>query len=116
MADILIIDDDEDLAAILAAIVAQHGHAARTARNGREGLDRIREQRPDLLMLDLEMPRLAGPEMLRRLGPSERPIPFVLLSGAPGLSTVAQALGTPHYLAKPFSFEALVRTMERALA
>jgi DNA-binding NtrC family response regulator len=116
MADILIVDDDEDLAAIVAAIVTDQGHVARTARNGLEGLDRIRERRPDLLLLDLEMPRLAGPQMLRQLEPRDGPIPFVLLSGAPRLAAAAEALGTPHYLTKPFSFEALARIVQRALA
>jgi len=54
MADLLIVDDEPDLAEVLAAILAAAGHTVRTARDGREGLRLVSERQPDLVLLDVE--------------------------------------------------------------
>jgi CheY-like chemotaxis protein len=116
MADVLIVDDNADLRDLLAAILESAGHKVRKAGNGRQGMDLVAERTPDLALLDVEMPVLNGPEMayglfLRDQG-DER-IPIVLLSGIVGLS--AKVVGTPYFLTKPYSPEALLGIVNRAL-
>jgi DNA-binding response OmpR family regulator len=118
MAKLLIVDDDEDIAAALADILQCEGHCVRLAHDGIEGLKRLREGRPDAILLDVEMPRLTGPQMayeifLRDAG--DEMIPIVLLSGKLDLDCVATAVGTPYYLPKPYPVSELLALLDRAL-
>ena len=84
MADILIVDDDADLSEIVRDLLEEAGHTVRTASNGREGLRQLAQGLPDVVLLDVEMPVLTGPEMsyqmlVHDLGQEE--VPIVLLSG-----------------------------------
>ena len=118
MASILIVDDDRDLAEAIAHTLQAEGYEARVALNGREGLDRIYERRPDLILLDVEMPILDGPAMLRRLeSQATAPERFavVLVSAVPDIAEMAAALSVRHQLRKPFTLEALLGTVARAL-
>lgn len=63
MADLLIVDDDADTTEALEDVLASEGHRIRVARDGVEGLASVRSGRPDVILLDVEMPRLTGPEM-----------------------------------------------------
>ncbi len=118
MAELLIVDDDEDLADLLGEILSADGHHFRVAHNGREGLELVSQQRPDLVLLDVDMPVLRGPEMayelfLRNCGDEQ--IPVALLSGTVGLSAVATSVGTPYFLAKPYTLGSVRRLLARAL-
>src|SRR5262245_3546540 len=105
MADLLLVDDDLDLASVFEEFLQGEGHTVRTARNGAEGLVMLNERMPDLVILDIEMPVLDGPAMayqmfLRDLGLDE--IPILLISGIADLDRAAARVGTPYFLAKPF--------------
>jgi CheY-like chemotaxis protein len=118
VADVLIVDDNSDIRTLLAAIVEMAGHTVHEASDGREGLIAIRKRSPDIVLLDVEMPVLSGPEMayelfLRDCG--DEKIPVVLLSGVVGLPEVASMVGTPYFLQKPYQPEALLVLMDRAL-
>ena len=63
MANVLIVDDDDDIRSLVSMLVEAAGHCVRQATNGREGVEAVAEQRPDLVILDVEMPVLTGPEM-----------------------------------------------------
>ena len=81
-------------------------------------LERIYEHRPDLILLDVQMPALDGPAMVRRLDPLDRdgsPIPIVLMSGIDGLATIAERLGTSFFLRKPFGVDNLIHVVRAAL-
>lgn len=102
--EIIIVDDDEDLAAVVADVLAMRGYRVRTATSGREGLRLLHERPPDLVILDVEMPQLTGPQMAYRMfihdaGLEE--VPIVLVSGAVGLPEIAARAGIPYVLAKP---------------
>jgi DNA-binding NtrC family response regulator len=118
MADLLIVDDDRDIAELLSDILTAIGHRVRLASNGLEGLARVEERKPDLVLLDVEMPLLTGPEMSYRMfvhDMGQEEIPVILLSGVVNLQEVAIAVGTPYSLAKPYDIDALLRLVERAL-
>jgi DNA-binding NtrC family response regulator len=119
MADLLIVDDDADGAQALADLMRAEGHAVRVGFNGQEGMRLAHEQRPDVALLDVEMPVLGGPGMAHQMlihdmGLEE--VPVVLLSGVPNLKNVAAQVGTPYFLGKPYRYEQLVALVERALA
>src|SRR5262245_50735989 len=67
MARILVIDDSADLALVMRMLLERAGHEVITAENGRRGLRRFYEVRPDLVVLDVRMPELDGWETLERL-------------------------------------------------
>src|SRR5580692_8241456 len=118
MADLLVVDDDPDLAESLASLLEAEGHEVRTARNGQEGLELVSQRQPDLVLLDVEMPLLTGPEMsyqmfIHDVGQEE--IPLVLLSGVTNLLEVAETVGTPYFLPKPCAFEAITRVVAAGL-
>ncbi|MBS2032297.1 MAG: response regulator [Deltaproteobacteria bacterium] len=118
MADLLIVDDDLDLAELLAEVLAQEGHEVRVAHDGEDGLARLTERRPDVVLLDVEMPQLDGPGMAYRMVVHDcglEEIPIVLASGVADLREVASRVGTPYYLAKPFQLSALFRVLNLAL-
>ena len=118
MAHILVVDDDDDAADAMAAVLELGGHAVRTAHNGFDGLARVSERRPDVVVLDVEMPLLDGPGMAYALFLANVDldrIPIVLVSGVVPLRDIAEQVGTPYRLAKPYSIEALERLVDRAL-
>jgi len=118
VADVLIVDDDEDILEALGDFVAMEGHRVHLAHDGIEGLGRLESESVDLILLDVEMPRLSGPEMAYRMFVRDagvEKIPIVLLSGKLGLDGVAKAVGTPYFLSKPYRTEQLHAVMERAL-
>jgi CheY-like chemotaxis protein len=118
MAEILIVDDSSDIRSLLGAIVEMAGHNVREASDGRKGLQEVSEHAPDLVLLDVEMPVLNGPEMayqlfLRNCG--DEKIPVILQSGIVGLLEIADMVGTPYFLQKPYTPEALLDMVDRAL-
>lgn len=106
---VLLIDDDTALTRVLGAALQDEGFVVSAASNGREGLDRIAADRPDLVVLDILMPEIDGLEVCRRVRKTSR-VPIILLSSRAeevdrinGLET-----GADDYLTKPFSTRELV--------
>lgn len=119
MADVLVIDDDIDSADVLAEIMIDAGHEVRIGYNGQDGLRLAAERPPALALLDVEMPILDGPGMayemfLHDMGMEL--VPVILLSGVPDLDRIADDVGTPYFLGKPYRYEQLVALVKRALA
>ena len=92
---------------MLVDFVGLLGHECREANNGQIALDLIRSWRPDLVLLDNQMPVMSGMELLRVLATDDelRHIPVIMISGADNLATVTEALnaGAVDFLGKPFS-------------
>jgi DNA-binding response OmpR family regulator len=118
MADLLIVDDDLDVAELLAEALVLRGHVVRIARDGEDGLRELEIKLPDLVLLDVEMPVLDGPGMvtqMRARADFDR-VPILLLSGIVGLDRVAARVGTPYFLNKPYPLPTLLLLCERAIA
>jgi CheY-like chemotaxis protein len=64
---ILVVDDNDDAAALLAVLLRLEGHEVQTATNGREAVDRAEQFRPEVVLMDLEMPGIGGLEASRRI-------------------------------------------------
>jgi CheY-like chemotaxis protein len=118
MADLLIVDDDLDASGILADVLRAEGHEVHVAHDGKEGLDALTLKRPALVLLDVEMPVLTGPEVAYRAFLHDAGlelIPIVLCSGIMRLSDVASLVGTPYFLGKPFTLESMLALVDRGL-
>lgn len=107
---VLIVDDNADMREHLIGILSQH-HRIATAANGFDGLNKIAELLPDLVISDVMMPVMTGEEMARRMldNPSIRDIPVLMLTAKldEGLKVAMLRQGVRDYLAKPFSADEL---------
>ena len=118
MSELLIVDDDDDLADLLTDALEAHGHQTRRAVNGAQGLKALAKHIPDAIVLDVEMPELDGPAMAFEMYMHDRgleAVPIVLVSGIVGLPAIARRVGTPYYLSKPYSLEAVTNLCDKAL-
>ena len=114
---ILIVDDEFGLADLLAELLAENGYGADIAINGRIGLQKLGQQRADLVLLDVMMPVMSGPEMARamRSSPDFARIPILMMTS---LATALPQDVPPLYdgfLLKPFSPEKMYVAIERLL-
>jgi two-component system, OmpR family, response regulator MtrA len=104
---ILIADDDEDILALVRAVLERSGHEVVSVADGVEALASVRRRRPDLAVLDISMPNLDGLEVLRRLraDAETRELPVVLLSAQAQEADVDRGFktGASAYVKKPFS-------------
>jgi CheY-like chemotaxis protein len=114
--DILIVEDDNGLAAILAAVLQDQGYRVALVSNGREALDYLStERRPDLILLNLVMPAMNGWKLREQLkkDPELAEIPVIALSGVPNLAKQAASLGAIGSFMKPYNIKALVDTVQQ---
>jgi CheY-like chemotaxis protein len=119
-ANILVCDDDPLILDLLEHRLSARGYRARAARDGKEGLERVAEERPDAIILDAMMPRIDGFEVLRKLRENEetRRIPVIFLTARRQERDVLDALelGADDFLTKPFIPEELLSRLARLLA
>jgi len=112
---ILVVDDDTDLLEALELELSGRGWNVRTARDGREALECIRQERPALLITDLEMPVMNGRKMLQIL----RDMPGagfpVLILSAFGFEWEAELMGASGYIRKPVSAAQLEERIAQVL-
>jgi len=111
---VLVIDDDPGIVDLVRAALEDVGYGV-LAAVGQEALRVARERRPDLVLLDMNMPGLDGAALSRRLrdDPATAAIPIVVMSGQVGLRGAAALLPGNDWLAKPFELAALYATVAR---
>jgi DNA-binding response OmpR family regulator len=105
-ATVLVVDDDPVIQKLLQVNFEMEGYNVITAGDGEEGLAKAQAERPDVVVLDVMMPKMDGLEVARRLKGNDdtRSIPIILLSAKAQLADVqaGQATGADDYLTKPF--------------
>jgi CheY-like chemotaxis protein len=117
MATILVVDDEFGVGEVLDTILTDAGHRVLTAINGKQGLARLVETTPDVVLLDFMMPLLDGPGMLRAMAadPAHRDIPVIMMSSLDA-DTVAEKCGRyVAFLRKPFRAKQVIDIVARAL-
>ena len=117
---ILIIDDTKDILMVVSRRLQSWGYEALTASSGEEGLRLAEERVPDLILLDIMMPKMKGREVCARLkaNPKTQHVPVIFLT-ALGLADHVKAgmdLGAADYLVKPFAPEELRKRVTVVLA
>ncbi|HTE54261.1 MAG TPA: response regulator [Kofleriaceae bacterium] len=120
MAKILVVDDEPDIVRVVVKLMSARGHDVRTAADGFEALEQVVADRPDVIILDLNLPRMNGFEVCRRLKGDEatRSIPIVMMTAAyVSIDDARQGedSGADEYVVKPFLREVLVHNVERLL-
>ncbi len=113
---ILLVDDDPDLLAVTGFALQQAGFLVVKAADGAAGLDAFQRERPDLAVLDINMPKLNGFELAQKLRERDR-IPILMLTARSEEEDVVRALsqGADDYLSKPFSPKILVARIRALL-
>src|SRR4051812_35317977 len=114
---ILIVDDDRELVEGLRAVLERQGYRVMQAHDGHQGKSAIYNQQPDLVILDMMMPRMGGYPVLEHFrGKTEAP-PIIMITANEGSrhKAYAEYLGVIDYIRKPFAMERLLETVNRAL-
>jgi CheY-like chemotaxis protein len=114
---ILVVDDEWAIAEVLEALLSDEGYRVVVAHNGRQGLDRLGEGPPNLIMLDFMMPVMDGPATLQALkdNPATSTIPVILMSSLPEETVVERASGYSAFLRKPFRITTVLNIIEKTL-
>lgn len=118
MADtILVVDDEERLRSLLRAYLTQEGYNVLTAGDGLEALHLARQQKPDLIILDVMMPRMDGLEFLKQYRARDQGAPVIVLTARVDEADMVLGLelGADDYVTKPFSPRVLVARVRAAL-
>jgi DNA-binding response OmpR family regulator len=117
---VLIIDDDRDQAETLAWSLQSQGFETMTAAAGKRGLALANVERPDAILLDLELPDVDGLEICQQLvdGVATAGIPVVILSGQDRADVIrrARTAGCDFYLRKPYDPNVVLMVVEQAIA
>lgn len=116
---VLVIDDSQENSQfVVEYILKPNGYQALTAYDGEEGLKMAVIERPDLILLDMSMPKMDGLEVLKALNEQKVTIPVIMMTfhGSETLAVQVFRLGVKDYVAKPFKMPELLEAIERALS
>src|SRR5213082_2887353 len=114
---ILIVDDDYELVDGLRMVLERQGYRVIRASDGHQGKQAVYQQRPDLVILDMMMPRMGGYPVLEHFkGKADAP-PIIMITANEGSrhKAYAEYLGVVDYIRKPFAMERLLEAVERSL-
>lgn len=117
---ILVVEDDVEIAHLVRQLFERRGYQVITARDGAEALDLVARQRPDAVILDINLPRVDGWDVCRivKKHPLTKHIPIVMLTAAHATREAAETgldLGADEFVEKPFHGALLVWSVERLL-
>lgn len=115
---ILIVDDDEDVCRMLATLIEREGFKSIMVNDGEPALASIRSASPDLMLLDMRMPNMAGSEVLAHAKQLDPDLPVVIITAFGEIRGAVEAIkaGAYDYLTKPFEHEDVIRVVHRALS
>ena len=115
---ILIIDDDRELVDGLRAVLERQGFRVLQAHDGHQGKNTIYNAKPDLVILDMMMPRMGGYPVLEHFKDKPDAPPMIMITANEGSrhKLYAEYLGVVNYIRKPFATEKLVEAVHKALA
>src|SRR6266704_6018802 len=114
---ILIVDDDLELSDGLRIVLEKQGFRVIQARDGQQGKQAIYQSRPDLVILDMMMPRMGGYPVLEHFRGKPDAPPIIMITANEGSrhKAYAEYLGVIDYIRKPFAMERLLEAIERGL-
>jgi DNA-binding response OmpR family regulator len=112
---ILVVDDDMELSDGLRAVLERQGHRVIQARDGQQGKQMVYQHHPDLVILDMMMPRMGGYPVLEHFrGKADAP-PIIMITANEGSrhKAYAEYLGVVDYIRKPFAMERLLESVQK---
>ncbi len=117
--NILIVEDEESLLKLESILLTAKGYRVTGASDGSEALEALRKEKPDLVLLDVMLPRLDGFEVCKKIksNPETRSVPVVMLTSLKSREDYTKAVGAgaDAYLTKPFKALQLVETIQSIL-
>src|SRR6185312_5078057 len=110
---VLVVDDEYGTVEVLVAALEDAGYRVFTAANGRRALERLEENKPDLVVSDFMMPLMDGAALVQamRSNPEYRDIPVIMMSAAPEAALRRRLNGYEAFLRKPFRVRALLEVV-----
>ena len=114
---ILLVDDDYELSDGLRSVLEKHGYRVIQARDGHQGKQQVYAHKPDLVILDMMMPRMGGYPVLEHFKDKADAPPIIMITANEGSrhKAYAEYLGVIDYIRKPFAMERLLETVNKAL-
>jgi CheY-like chemotaxis protein len=118
MGTVLVVEDEFGIAELIEAVLEDEGYRVLTAVNGRQGLEVLAGERPNLVFLDYMMPVMDGASMLRAMAanPLLDGIPVVMMSAMPEARVAERCSGYRGFLHKPFRISEVVTLAERLIS
>jgi two-component system, OmpR family, response regulator MprA len=112
---ILVVEDDADIRDLLDGLLTDEGYEVTLASDGVDALELVATLRPDLILLDVGLPRLDGPSFCRAYREGDGRAPVLLISAADPtkIDEAVDACGAAGYIAKPFEVDELMATVSR---
>lgn len=116
---ILVIDDEKPICELIKALLEGEGCRVFTAHNGEEGLQMLEKTIPDLIILDMNMPKMSGLEFYSKIAKPENgapTIPVIILTGRGNMKSMFENLGVSGFIAKPFHASELIDTVKKVVS
>ena len=109
---VLVVDDDQGIRDVLSTLLEDEGYDVRTAADGLEGLAEAERSRPDVVILDYQMPRCDGPAFAERYRAAPDPAPIILLTASHQVRDRCGRVHADGCVGKPFDIDDLLRAVE----
>lgn len=115
---VLIVDDDKDIVTIVSTILSGRGWEITAAYSGREALEAVTSQKPDIILLDIMMPEMNGIEVLKRLKKIDANARIIMITAFGDVESYLDSmeLGAYEYINKPFETDELLEMIDRVAA
>jgi len=116
---VLVIEDKPEMIQILTEyVLGPQGYVPLAALDGKEGLRMALTEEPDLVILDLRLPKMSGLQVLQSLKERQYPVPVIVITAYGSEEVVVRALqlGVDDYIAKPFELDEMINAVERVLS
>jgi CheY-like chemotaxis protein len=114
---ILVVEDDPQVARLIALILKRNGHSSETVADATAALEKARAMKPAMIFADLALEGTAGSGAslcsTLKSQPDTRDIPYVIVSGDPYIEEKARLCGADAYMGKPFEFDDLIRLVNK---
>ena len=116
-AKILIIDDEEIMRSFLADVLRDEGYETDIAENGEKGIEKIKEERYQLVITDVKMPGVSGIDVLKAAKDIDKNIDVIIMTGYASVNTAVESmkLGAVDYITKPFNIDQIKMIVERTI-
>ncbi len=114
--NILVIDDERVICDACEMVLAEKGHSVVSRTDGQSGLDTIRKDKFDIVLLDMKLPDMDGMKILKTVQNSDAMPRIIVMTGYSSISNAVEAIkkGADNYLAKPFTDDELLDAIEKA--
>jgi two-component system, NtrC family, response regulator AtoC len=111
---ILLIDDDPDMGNMMSLALKDHGINLIMAGSGREGIEKVRSELPELVLLDLNLPDMNGKEILKKIKETSENISIIVITGYGGERVAIDLMkaGAMDFISKPFEWGVLLKSIE----